>query len=388
MFNKPDKKMSVRNYQKLMTAASNKINLTDFGDQRFINGLLILTESVAQDPRISPIGRMIIKKSILEYLTNRLLITESLRITPEILNTKIQQPLFIVGLSRTGTTLLHNLLALAPGARAPRTWELLYPAPSPIPNSQDEINLIRRVKRKLLFLHLAAPRLKVIHPIKSTDIEECYPLINHTFTSPAFVFHYGIHQYADWLSRQDFNTECWIYNEYKSQLQILQHNNLRCRWVLKSAVHLYYLNALWNEFPDALIVQTHRDPLKMIPSLCSMIKCFRNIIYKKVRSKDLGQECLNLLHKVISRGSKARYEQSDKKIIDVHFDELIRDPIGQVRKIHDYFNLEWDSLHGERMQKWLVMNPPNNNGIHRYSLSEFNLNEDRINSLFSDYSEI
>ena len=370
--------LQIGDTQKLVEIASRKLGLNDFGDPRFQEGYRTFIQSLVSEGNFSPVGHQIIKSTINNYLTNRLLIHKTLSLHPEILNLQITRPIFIVGLSRTGTTLLHNLLSLAPGAKAPRTWELIQPAPPCMPGSKQVINRIRRTRRLLMLLHRVTPHFRVIHSINETAVEECYPLINNTFTSPALAIHYGLSGYNNWLESLDKDHERWVYREYIAQLKILQSVLPQNRWVLKSAIHLYFLDSLLKEIPGAVIVQTHRDPNQMIPSICSLVSCFRNIVGSESTSESIGKTCLNFINETLRRGNQARQVNPQTQFIDVQFEELVANPINQVRKIHEQCNLGWDPLHEKKMRTWLSNNPAGMHGTHQYSMSQFGLKVDVI----------
>ena len=372
----------------LIELASRKMSLEDFGNPRFREGLGALLNAIAAENRFSPVGQRIMKRTIYKCLINRLLIQRTMRQEPEIMKRKLQRPLFIVGLNRTATTLLHNLLTLCTHVRAPRTWELMQPAPPCADGSRAALRRRRRARSMLWLLRQALPGLRFVHPIEADAVEECYPFINHTFTSPAFVMHFGVDEYAHWLEDLDMEHERWVYQEYATQLKILQASQPHKRWVLKSAVHLYFLGALLEEIPNALIVQTHRDPRQMMPSICSLVSCFRNLVYARLQLERVGMECLKFVKKTLERGYQARKQNPNVQIIDIHFDELVKNPVRQVRQIHQRFGLKWDPLYEQQMKTWLAAHPRGHHGAHRYSMAQFGLDENLVLSFLPLNTEL
>ena len=362
----------------LMATARRKAGLDDFGDAGFQVGVETLLRSLESDVRPTPVGQLVLRGTLVGYLVNRLRIVESARRDPTIDELPVPRPLFVVGLSRTGTTLLHNLLALAPEARAPRTWELLTPAPSCAPGEPCERRRVARTRRQLRMLYAAAPALRVVHPIEALDAEECYPLLNHTFVSPAFGMHYGVPSYWDWVTRAPRERTRRAYEEYRTQLQILQHRHPPRRWVLKSATHLPGLASLLDVFPDAMIVQTHRELRRTLPSLCSMVACFRNLVFPECPPAALGRECLERANAVLSAGRAARDGHPPERFLDITYDELTRDPLAQVTRIHRHFGLDFSPAHQDAARRWLEAHPPHQDGIHRYSMAQFGLDDDAI----------
>ena len=364
----------------LLDRVSHRLGLADYGDARFAEGLEILIKSFDLENDISVFGHILIKTTLQDYLRSRLLIHQTLRLHPEISQESIHRPLFIVGMNRTGTTLLHNLLALAADTRAPKAWEIMKPAPLCAPESPEEKRRMRRAARSLWLLQRAAPGLRAAHPIKASDYEECYPLVNRTFASPAFSLHFGLPRYTEWLKSLDLEAERWVYREYRAQLQILQTHHPKKRWILKSAVHLYFLRALLEEFPHACFVQTHRDPLDMVPSLCRLIACFRRLVYSRFSEGALGREILGKIRDALERGRSARAGAGDDRTLDIEFDDLVADPVGQVRRIHDHFDLGWDNGYEQRMRSWMARSSNGRRPGHRSSIAQFGLDEAMIRS--------
>jgi hypothetical protein len=197
--------------------------------------------------------------------------------------------------------------------------------------------------------------------------------------------HFGVPRYSEWLLSAPPEIERWAYREYRTQLQILQAHHSEDRWILKSAVHLFSLRALLHIFPDALVVQTHRDPRKAIPSLCSLVSCFRTMVCSNCAPEELGPECLIHARTALARGRSAREGRPSRQFLDIEFRELIRDPIGEVKKIHEYFNLGWDGSAEKRMKTWLAANTPTHQSVHRYSMAQFGLDEDQVLTSMSSF---
>ncbi len=366
--------------EQLERIASRKTGLRDFGDPMFRTGLQTLVKSLNDDVSLTPVGRMVMRQALAGYLANRLKVRDAVRRIPSITGSPVTRPLFIVGLSRTGTTMLHNLLALAPDTRAPRTWELLQSAPPCPPGDPGTRRRYAKARRLLRLLYFAAPDFRIVHPIDVADAEECYPLLNHTFVSPAFGMHYGVPGYWEWVTHTPHDVARWAYEEYRSQLQVLQWGHPERRWILKSAVHLLSLPALLQVFPDALIVQTHRDLTRTLPSLCSMLMCFRNLLLADCAPHTLGQECLVRAQLVLEQGAAALTAVSPSQRLHVGFEALVRDPVAEVRKIHDHFGLGWSAILESSIKKWVAQHPPHLHGRHRYSLAQFGLDENTIRS--------
>jgi len=189
-------------------------------------------------------------------------------------------------------------------------------------------------------------------------------------------------QYIDWASRQD---RIPVYHYYRNQLQLLQ---FRCggeRWVLKAPVHVGSLEALLAVFPDACIVHTHRDPLRVVPSAFSLIARLRGMYSDRVDLGSVGQRVIGRTSELLERGAQVRDTANPAQFYDVHYNNLMEDPIGTVRGIYKYFDYRYDDGLEERMRQWLVKNPQGKHGRHRYSLEQFGLGQEQVTKQFARY---
>jgi len=369
----------------LLTAAQRQTGLYDWGDESFRIPLRILLESLEEEAKFNLVGRYMFRQETIKMLINRLRIQDELKRHPAILQEQIHQPLFIVGLPRTGTTLLHNLLAQDPSSRALLTWEMLFPWPPPKRHTRETDPRIAKAERRLRQLLYLAPNFNTIHPIDAKAPNECMFLLRYSFLCRGvFELVAPVKRYVEWLDKQDMVPSYCYYH------QLLQFLQWRCpgdHWVLKTPVHMFSLDALLTVFPDACIVQTHRDPLKVVPSCCSLFATFKGMYSDHVDLKRLGQECTDRLVDMVERGSKIRNSANPNQLYDIDYKDLLKDPISIIRRIYAYFGYKYNIHIEEQMRRWLSESPQHKHGIHRYSLEQFYLDPAVINNRFAMYRE-
>lgn len=370
--------------QALLSAASQQSGLSDFGNADFLLAFRLLIESYETEVRLHPIGRMLVQQELVRMLLNRLQIQETFKQYPDILEKPIHRPLVIIGLPRTGTTLLFNLLAQDPDARVPFIWELLWPAPLPEENEGHRDKRMERARTRLQMLHRMVPEMVAIHAMTETSPEECHFLFQNAFASSSLGVFTHSKTYLNWLANHDMIPE---YSYYKQQLQLLQWQSSRNYWILKSPFHLFYLDALLTVFPDARIIQLHRDPEKVIASNCSLMDQTRKLYTADRKASETGEICVSLLATAANSVTRVRKSRQAEQFLDVFYPDLILDPLKTARRIYDHFGLVISEPMAINMERWLKKNPQNKNGVHRYSLHEFGLNEESVHRRFQDYKE-
>jgi len=364
----------------LVAAARRQSGLDDFGDEAFSEPLSRLLTSCATEARLNIFGRCALTQDILQLLTNRLQIQRDREKWPRIGDEAIIAPIFIVGLPRTGTTLLHGLLAQdLDTSRAPATWEVMFPSPPP---SFGENNRIKRAERRLAWFDLLAPEFRKIHPMSAGFPQECIVIMSHSFMSDQFCAMYDVPTYQSWLLRQDMEP---AYRFHRQFLQHLQYGRPARRFVLKAPAHLLSMEALFEIYPDAFVVQTHREPLEVLPSAASLTTVLRSIFSDYVDPVAIGREMTkyweDALDKVLDAGKGLR----SHAFFDVDYSDLIRDPIGVVRRIYSRLGSELSSAAELRMRTFLECNSPARHGRHSYSLAEFGMNPVDLGERFSSY---
>lgn len=372
--------------RRILDAACWWTKLSDWGDDRFHEPLRVLLESLESEAQLTSLGRLLVGLSCVRYTANRLLTRHFLQIHPEVLAEPLSRPVFVVGLPRTGTTLLHHLLCQDAGVRPLHLWESLQPAPDVRVRFGKPDRRPQRARRFVGVMNRwAAPQLRVVHPLKHHGPEECTHLLLNTFVSPAFFLFGNCPSYLQWLRECGPERLTWCYEQYRLYLQILQWQGPRGRWVLKSPAHAFGLQALVDLFPDACIIRTHRDMNEVIPSACSLFAISHGILSDEVDCRRLGPEVARLFAEYLLDTAQQVRNLQPNRVIDVHYRSLISDPFGTVRAIRTRFGFEGDERWETNARDWLAKNPANKHGKHRYDLEQFGLTGEDLDCLFGPY---
>ncbi len=360
----------------LKAIASRRTRLYDWGEEPFEEALTVLVGSFEAEADLTPLGRLGLKQDLLRLLANRLRMQAHFVHHSAIRDEHIERPLFIVGLPRTGTTMLFNLLAQDPAVRSPKLWELLWPLPLRPDRKDRRVALTKRLVRRMYW---AVPPLRAVHPMEAEGPEECLLLFEHMFTSIDFAMRADVPSYLGWLLRRDLEPE---YRYYRAILQLLQFQHPLRRWLLKSPFHLFDLPALLSVFPDAAIVQTHRDPRAVVPSFCSLAALMHRPHSDALDPRRLGRQWLEVLAAIMQRSAEVR-AQAPASFFDVHYRGLIDDPKGTVERIYDYFQLPFTDAMAAGIEGWLARHPQHRHGVHRYSAASFGLTDEQILERFA-----
>lgn len=359
----------------LQQEAMKQSGLSDFGDPRYEEGLRVLVQSAEEDANLHPLGRIIYKSIITEKLVQRLKWVDAQKTNPEWFTQRIIPPLIITGFPRSGTTLLHCLLALDPSHRAIPTWEMAYPFPS-------ESKEARRIKvaKEVAFLQKLAPELDSKQEIRIDNPDECIALMASSFISSTFWVCAPVYGYMEWYMTQDMARK---YHEYKGYLQILQNVEPTKRLTLKTPIHSHAIDTLYQTIPNAMIIATHRDPVRVVSSLSSLISSFHRLVCTPDLPR-MGKMHLEFMSQFTLQSMQQRQNMPDV-ILDIYYPELLADPIQTVRNIYDHFALPWPDGHDERLQSYMKENRQGKHGRHTYSSQEFGLTDDEIRRQFTEY---
>ena len=339
-----------------------------------------LLRSIEQESQLHPIGRFITRQRIVSTLANRLRVEAASAQLPT--GTQALSPIVIVGLPRTGTTLLHRLLASDPRVRSLTSWEALTPAR--LKNDPDDTARIRIAERSESALAFLAPDFFAVHPIDAHAPEEDVLLLDLSFRSTVAESTLRVPSFSRWLEGQD---QLPAYRILEKGLRVMQHQRPQSRkthWVLKTPHHLEWLDVLLEVFPTATFVWTHRDLNDVVPSFCSMLSHARGVFSDVVDANEIGRSWLRKGARMMERGLEVRAKREDR-FVDIHYADLVADPIAQVKRIHAHAGLGWHSEAEDCVKDRLTTQKKDRFGAHVYRLADFGLQPSDLTAAFGTH---
>jgi hypothetical protein len=363
----------------LRDEASELTGLGDWGSPTFFPTLELLLESCRATAALTPAGWALVRKVALRHLRNQLYLQSHLS-SGGGAGPAVTAPVVITGLPRTGTTLLHNVLALDPGNRVLRFWEGLHP----IPVDEDATRgaLVDQAQRWLDRLYALTPEFRRIHFSTADGPEECDALLQNAFASQHFDDMFHAADYSAWLNGAELTAE---YGYFAQQLQALSRGaGPPPRWVLKSPGHLGYLDTVLRTFPGALIVHCHRDPLEAVASYASLVQAVRAPHTERLSMEVIGRHVLARSANAVDRAMTVR-EQRDGQFFDVGYRSLVEDPMSVVRRLYDRMGRCLDAEAEATMAVWLQENPQHKHGRHHYELARYGLTAEAIERRLGAY---
>lgn len=337
----------------------------------FERALTVRAHAFNDDARLSLFGALAVRGQFDKSADNALALEHLIAQHPEILEERIERPLFVLGLPRTGTTLLQRLLSLHEGARYLPFWEAYEPFPEKIGSRKGEPGArLGQAKNRLALLKWLGPELDKIHPIGPEDPEECYYLFKNHFLLPLGFDYSYVPSYWEWF---DEEAHIAAYELHKRQLQALQWLNPGRHWVLKCPNHLSGLRQLLQIYPDARIVYTHRAPEQVIASLCSLVAVTWSLTSDDVDLGEVSDTVLDMAQRCEDAGRAALQTIPSDQIVHVEFSDLVADPVAKVGTIYKHFGYPDDPALADKASAWLKANPSDKHGKHRYQISDFGL---------------
>ena len=373
------------NANEILDQAKSETGLIDLGEPLFFEGLNKLIDSINNEANLNEIGIQAQPIRIQGLLTNRLRFEEDLKKFPEILDQEIIAPIVIVGLPRTGSTMTHRLLASDPNHTAMLWWEGRYPALLPGEKRGDIETRMELGKAEVDAVVAASPEALDIHPWDYKGADEEILLLEHNFLSTVPESFMALPSYSEWIEEQDHTL---AYEDLKKFIQYLQWQNPgreKKRWVLKSPHHLGFIDKMISVFPDAKIIQTHRDPIKTVPSFCSMCANLFEPLTTNFDKVFIGKHWSNKLTRALNHCMNIS-EQHPDNFLDLEFLNMIKDPIDEMKKIYEFIGEPFGEKTEVAMEAWREENK-HEMGAHKYSLEEYDLTESQINDNFAKYQQ-
>ena len=348
-------------------------------------GVNNIIESVNKDAKLNSFGSLAAKILFERTLTERLKIEQLLHKDPEIERAKISQPIFIIGMPRTGTSILHSLMHEDENHRSPLVWECLLPTPVPTAENYNENQQLKTVVKELDQIFKLVPDFKKKHHITASSPQECVSINAFDFNSFQFTAQFYVPRYLKWFFKDADRLSTMRF--HKRFLQYLQSGGVRSdRWLLKSPVHLMRLTEIFKVYPDACIIMTHRHPGSVVPSVTSLISSLRSLYSDEEDLHRTGQEQAAIWSSYFNRFLESRKElNKEDQIIDLRFEDFVKDQMGTVENIYNKFGWELSELTKNKMEEFLAQNPKDKHGSHDYSLKDFGLDEVQIKNTFAKY---
>jgi len=380
-----DAEVSLDPHELMNEARERSGGLTDLGSGPFVDPLKRLSVSLESEARLNPIGRIIARERILGHAVNRLHYVNDRKRFPEIAKQVITQPVFIIGLPRTGTTILHDIFAQDPANRVPMTWEAMFPSPPPETSTFDTDPRIDVCEALFPDIDAQIPGFKAMHPMGARLSQECVTLMGEAMCTPLFHNQFRVPSYQDWVDLEaDFRP---VYDLHRQQLQHLQSRHQRDRWVLKTGAHMWGLEHLLATYPDARIVFTHRDPVESMTSYASLTSLVRTMGSDDVDRVEIARDWTARLRRVVEHALQVREARDYPEAIfyDMQFGDFVADQFGVVENIYRAFGLPMSEEGEARMRAFIADNPKGKHGSHNYSPEEFGVDPVAIRREFKSY---
>lgn len=369
----------------LMDAAVAATGLTDFGDPSFRELLALLVESLRGESKLNARGRQAAISMLVSKLELRLRIVDAHHRHPELGQSPVEAPIFIIGMPRVGSTLMHHLFGEDHTLRVPRRWELHKPLPPPEPSTYFSDPRIEEHNGEMAPLYVARPGLERMHPMRADFPEECVHLLTPAFASILYWVLFGAPQYQRALTQWDMRDP---YRFHRMFLQLLQRRYPASPWVLKYPGHVGHLEALCDVYPDARFVWLHRDPVDVVSSVTNLVWIANGANRQQSDSVAVASRITKdyATRMRVSMDERRRLETPDRPWCDVLYDDFVADPVMCMRGIYRWAGLSLGENASARMQQY-VDHPPYPRGGYTNDAGKLGIDKARIRQEFAEYTD-
>ena len=355
----------------LLASAEAATGLHDWGDDWFLAPYRSLMASLETEARLHLPGRLRTRTEIERILHNRLRLIDLWRREPDLANGPVETPVFVTGLGRSGTTLLHELLSLDPDVRSPRLWELMYSVPQPVAATYPDDPRIAAADDEITLMDEMVPSFTGMHENRGFLPTECIFAFAHQFSTDMFIGLWNVPSYVMHRAGGDHAPE---YAWHRRTLATLQSRHPG-RWVLKAPSHLSALPALFAEYPDARVVVTHRDPLRVIGSLADLMATLHwmhsDHVDHQAIAQLLGFGLGFLMDEVTAVRDSGRLPQD--RISDVVYADLVADPVAVVQGLYRGWGLELTDAYDRRIRSYVAERHGARGAQHDYRFQDTGL---------------
>ena len=364
----------------LHESASRLTGLTDFGEDDYTDGLAVILESYASDADLTPLGQKVARVGLRGALSARLIANAAWAAHPEHADVTIDRPIFVTGLPRSGTTALHRLLTADRGHQGLELWLAELPQPRPPRDTWEGNPAFQHIQGGYQRHHIEHPEFMGVHYIAADTVEECWQLLRQTLRSVSYECLAHLPTYSAWLAEQDWTGP---FRRHRRNLQLIGLNDTSRRWVLKNPSHLFSLDAIMTVYPDALIIQTHREPRSVIGSMCSLAAHATDGWSNIFRGKVIGADQLELWARGLEEFGAARAKYSPAQFLDVDYAEFTADPARTIESVYEHFGLDYSDAAAATIR---ALSAEASQGAsrpaHRYSLADFGLTAEQVGERF------
>lgn len=371
--------------QELLARARQITGLEHFDEPSPLVPLAVITRALQDEAELTPGGRYYWSERLLGTLVTRLRGCECIRRHPEILYERIVAPVIILGLTRTGTTLLQRLIASDRRFHSAAYWEARFP----VSEADDPLGArrIALAKAEIDAMLAANPHLMTVHPFDALDADEDILILDQTLLSRTAETLACIPSFYAWMRTQDLRP---AYQYWYRTLQLLQWQKRRRgssgqRWVLKTPMHLAFVDHVLELLPDATFVQTHRDPLTTIPSYASMVHELWSGVSAAADPLEAARQTSATLEHDLARCLEVRATLPENTFIDVDFRSTVTNPVGVIERIYAHIGLEMTDLAARQIHSYMQAHPREARPEHKYSLAQYGFTDEEIRRRFSAY---